>query len=426
MSQQLVPVNGGVQEIQTTTTENRLLVVSQQYITANNLESRPTEWVPGGRPIYRRLPATSETYQIDFFNVVPSPNTAAAYEVQEQGYVYIPWGEGLNSAASMQVVASDSKQDLLIKSGTIVWRYGNTEVLPTIVNLEILDVVSGKYDVAYQLIFDDSPVQKLYQVSNYALTGLPLNITSSTDSVVGWRYLAVNAFLNTSNNWWANQDTLLPTYAQPDTSFIQWESDLPQAYSKVTLRCPPNTAYTGTATLSYYDNSTLVTVGEVSIQKDSTGQFFEFAPNTPVFQSGWNVSFSSLDMAIQNITVTGVLTLLEPQESPSTRATLVMYPTGTLPKTVLNDSNETVPATYCPLAQVDITNNYKVEKIQDTRFIIHRDYVPVADWLTKPFDEDLIDLYEQVTDYRPLWMAPPSAMKQEYAALSENQITVEA
>ena len=426
MPQVRVPINGGVQEIQTTTTENRLLVLSQQYISANNLESRPTEWIPGGRPIYRRLPAASETYQIDFFNIVPSPNSAAAYEVQEQGYVYIPWGEGLNSAASMQVVASDSQQDLLIKSGTIVWRYGNTEVLPTIVNLEILDVVSGKYDVAYQLVFDDSPLQKLYQVSDYALTGIPLNITSSTDAVVGWRYPAVNAFLNTSNNWWANQDTFLPTFAQPVQSFIQWESDLPQAYSKVILRCPDNTAYTGTATLSYYANSVLVTESTVSIQKDSTGQYFEFAPNTPVFQSGWNVSFSSLDMAIQSITVSGVLTLLEPQESPSTRATLVMYPTGTLPKTVVNASNETVPATYCPLAQVDINSTYKIEKIQDTRFIIHRDYVPVADWLTKPFDEDLIDLYEQVTDYRPLWMAPPSAMKQEYAALSENQITVEA
>jgi hypothetical protein len=426
MSQQLVPINGGVQEIQTTTTENRLLVLSQQYISANNLESRPTEWIPGGRPIYRRLPAASETYQIDFFNIVPSPNSAAAYEVQEQGYVYIPWGEGLNSAASMQVVASDSQQDLLIKSGTIVWRYGNTEVLPTIVNLEILDVVSGKYDVAYQLVFDDSPLQKLYQVSDYALTGIPLNITSSTDAVVGWRYPAVNAFLNTSNNWWANQDTFLPTFAQPVQSFIQWESDLPQAYSKVILRCPDNTAYAGTATLSYYANSVLVPESTVSIQKDSTGQYFEFEPTAPVFQSGWNVSFSSLDMAVQSITVSGVLTLLEPQESPSTRATLVMYPTGTLPKTVVNASNETVPATYCPLAQVDINNTYKIEKIQDTRFIIHRDYVPVADWLTKPFDEDLIDLYEQVTDYRPLWMAPPSAMRQEYAALSENQITVEA
>jgi hypothetical protein len=102
-----------------------------------------------------------------------------------------------------------------------------------------------------------------------------------------------------------------------------------------------------------------------------------------------------------------------------------MYPAGTLPKTVVNASNQTVPATYCSLAQVDITNTYKVENIQDLRYIIHRDYVPVADWLTKPFDEDLIDLYEQVTDYRPLWMAPPSAMKQEYAALSKNQITVE-
>jgi hypothetical protein len=425
MSQQLVPINGGVQEIQTTTTENRLLVLSQQYISANNLESRPTEWIPGGRPIYRRLPATSETYQIDFFNIVPSPNTAAAYEVQEQGYVYVPWGQGLNSAASMQVVASDSQQDLLIKSGTIVWRYGNTEVLPTIVNLKILDVVRGKYDVAYQLVFDDSPIQKLYQVSDYALTGLPLSVTSSSDSTVGWRYPAVNAFLNTSDNWWSNQDTLFPSFAQPTLSFIQWESDLPQAYSKITLRCPANTAYTGTATLSYYTDSVLVPVSEVPIQKDSTGQFFEFAPNSPVFQNAWNVSFSSLDMAVQKITVDGVLTLLDPQESPSTRATLVMYPAGTLPKTVINASNNTVPATYCSLAQVDITSDYKVENIQDMRYIIHRDYVPVADWLTQPFDEDLIDLYEQVTDYAPLWMAPPSALKQEYATLAKNQIIVE-
>ena len=425
MSQQLVPINGGVQEIQTTTTENRLLVLSQQYISANGLESRPTEWIPGGRPIYRRLPAASETYQIDFFNIVPSPNTAAAYEVQEQGYVYIPWGEGLNSAKSMEVVASDSQQDLLIKSGTIVWRYGNTQVLPTIVNLEVLDVVRGKYDVAYQLVFDDSPIQKLYEVSAYALTGLPLTITSSSDSTVGWRYPAVNAFLNTSDNWWANRDTLLPAYAQPPLSFIQWESDLPQAYSKIVLRCPPGTAYTGTATLSYYGSSTLVPANTVSIQKDTTGQFFEFAPEAPVFQNGWNVSFSSVDMAVQSVTVSGVLTLLEPQESPSTRATLVMYPAGTLPKTVVNASNETVPATYCLLAQVDVTNTFKVEKIQDTRYIIHRDYVPVADWLTKPFDEDLINLYEQVTGYKSLWMAPPSAMKQEYAGLAENQITVE-
>jgi hypothetical protein len=49
----------------------------------------------------------------------------------------------------------------------------------------------------------------------------------------------------------------------------------------------------------------------------------------------------------------------------------------------------------------------------------------VANWLTTPFDEDLINLYEQVSDYDSLWMAPFSCMKQEYAKLSTDQITVE-
>jgi hypothetical protein len=424
MSQQLTPVNGGVQEIQTTTTQERLLVLSQQYIEVNNLESRPTQWVPGGRPIYRRLPATSETYQIDFFNIVPAANTAAVDEVQDIGYTFIPWGQGLNSGNSMYVGASESKKDLLIKGGTIVWKYGNTEVIPTIVNLPILDVISGKYDLAYQLLFDDSPIQKLYSVEDFDLAGQPLTITASTDSVIGWRYPAVNAFLNTSTLMWKNTDTYLPSFANPTQSFLQWESDLASAYSKVVLRCPAGTAFTGTATFNYFDGTNYTFVETVSISSDSTGQFFEFNLD-PRFQTGWQIVFSSLDVAVQSITVTGVVTLLESQAAPSTRAVLVMYPKGTLPKTVVNSAGETIPATYCPLAVVDVSSNYSIEKIEDVRYIIHRDYTPVADWLTKPFDEDLIDLYEQVSDYSPLWLTPSSCMKQEYLSLNKDQIIVE-
>jgi hypothetical protein len=424
MSQQLTPVNGGVQEIQTTTTQDRLLVLSQQYISANSLESRPTEWVPGGRPIYRRLPAASETYQIDFFNIVPAANTAVAAEVQDIGYTFIPWGQGLDSGNSMFVSASDSKQDLLIKGGTIVWKYGNTQVLPTIVNLKVLEVLSGQYDLAYQLLYDDTPVQKLYSVEDFALTGQPLTITASTDSVIGWRYPAVNAFLNTSTLMWKNTDSFLPSFAQPSQSFLQWESDLASAYSKILLRCPEKTAFTGTATLNYFDGTTYTFIQTVSISSDTTGQFFEIDLD-PRFQTGWQLVFSSLDIAIQSITVTGVVTLLEPQASPSTRAVLVMYPSGTLPKTVINSAGEEVPATYCPLATVDVLTGYSIDNIEDLRYIIHRDYTPVADWLTKPFDEDLINLYEQVSGYSPLWLAPPSCMKQEYLSLTKNQITVE-
>ena len=424
MSQQLTPVNGGVQEIQTTTTQDRLLVLSQQYISANNLESRPTQWIPGGRPIYRRLPAISETYQIDFFNLVPAANTAVADEVQDIGYTFVPWGQGLNSENSMYVSASNSGKDLLIKGGTIVWRYGNTQVLPTIINLEVLDVISGQYDLAYQLLYDDTPVQKLYSVEDFALTGQPLTITSSTDSVIGWRYPAVNAFLNTSTLMWKNTDSFLPSFAQPSQSFLQWESDLASAYTKILLRCPEKTAFTGTATLSYFDGTTYTFIQTVSISSNTTGQFFEFNLD-PRFQTGWQVVFSSLDIAIQSIAVTGVVTMLEPQSSPSTRAVLVMYPSGTLPKTVINSAGEEIPATYCSLAKVDVLSGYSIDEIGDLRYIIHRDYTPVADWLTKPFDEDLINLYEQVSGYSPLWLAPPSCMKQEYLGLTKDQILVE-
>jgi hypothetical protein len=425
MSQTLFPLDGGVQTIQTTTTEvGRLRVLSQQYITAKGLEEQPTQWVPGGRPIYRRLPAISETYQIDFFNVVPAANTAVQANVEEIGYVYVPFGAGDNSNNSLLVSTSESKQDLLIKSGTIVWRHGNIEVLPTIVNLKVLDVGYGVYDLAYQLIFDNSPIQKLYQVEDFALTGQTLTITSSTDPVIGWRYSALNAFLNRDVRMWSNRDTYFPTYAQPASSFLQWESELAMAYSRIQLRCPSGTSYSGTATLSYYDGTTHSFVKTVDISYDITGQFFEFDVD-PRFQTGWKIQFSSLDISVQSITVSGVITQLEKQAEASSRAVLVLYPSGTMPRTVQNSAGETISATYCALATLEIGRIYNVESISDTRYVIHRDYQPVADWLTLPFDEELINLYEQVEDYSNLWLAPPSCLKQEYLALEENQITVE-
>ena len=431
MSQQLTPTNGGVvPEIQTTTAQSRLNVLSPQYIEVKGLQSRPTEWVPCGRPIYRRLPATAETYQVDFFNVVNESNitgnTFVGDAVEEVGYVYVPYGLSINGPFSVEVVTSDTKKDLLIKAGNIVWKYGKVEVLPTIVNMEVLDVLSGKYDVAYQLIYDDSPIPHLYEVSDFGLMGLPLNITASSDATIGWRYPAVNAFLNTSDNFWTNEDTYFPTYAQPSTAFLQWESELTQAYKKLVLRCPAGTAYSGTATLSYVNNSVLTPVGTVGVSSDTQGQYFQFDIEAPDLQTGWNVTFSSTSVSIQSITVTGAVTLLEPQAALSPRAALVMYSVGTLPKTVTNNQGEQVPAAYCLLAEVDVDANYTITRVQDTRSIIHRDFTPVADWLTVPFDDDLINLYEQVSGYSPLWMAPPTCMDQEYEKLTSDQIVVEA
>jgi hypothetical protein len=431
MSQDLRPVNNGiVPEIQTTTTTQRLNVLSEQYVDTYKLRSRPTEWSLGGRPIYRRLPATSERYQVNFYNFAAESNILSSNQtlegIEKVGYVYTPYGESINGPTSAEVIAADTNKVVLVKAGTILWEYGKTEVLPTLIDLEVLEVLSGKYTLAYQLVYDDAPRPLLYEVTDFSLSGVPMNLQSSTDSIVGWRYSPINAFTDSASSFWSNEDTYFPSYAQPTQAYLQWKVDYGQAYSKVLLRCPTGTAYSGTATLSYVNGSTTQSVSTVSVSRDSSGQYFEFLIESPESQTEWNVTFSSTTVSIQTVLVSGNLTLLEAQSAPSPRSALVMYPSNSLPKFVENTQGERVPAVYCVLAEVDVNSAFEVVNVEDLRTIIHRDYVPVADWVTKPFDTDLINLYEQVSEYPTLWMSPPRCMEQEYAGLTRYKIQVEA
>jgi hypothetical protein len=431
MSQQLNPINNGVvPEVQTSVVEQRLNVLSEQYVQINNLGSRPTEWIPTGRPIYRRLPGTSERYQVDFFNFVAESNVLSSNQtlegIEKVGYVYTPYGDSINGPTSTEVISSEGGRVLLVKAGVILWEYGKTEVLPTLIDLEVMEVLSGKYTLAYQLVYDDAPVPKLYEVEDFSLSGVPMEITSSTDSIIGWRFSPVNAFISDSSRPWSNEDSFFPSYAQPTEAYLQWKVDYGQAYTKVTLRCPSGTAYTGTATLSYVNGTTLSPVSTVDVKKDTTSQYFEFVIDGPEYQTEWNVSFSSLSVSIQSVLVSGSLTLLESQAALAPRASLVMYPANSVPRFIENTQGDRVPATYCLLAEVDVNSSYEIENIEDLRTIIHRDYVPVADWLTKPFDSDLISLYEQVSTYSKSWMSPTESLKQEYASLEKYQVQVEA
>lgn len=430
MSQQLVPINGGVQTLQTNTQRRSVNTLSVQSIEVKNLKSRPTEWIPGGRPIYRRLPAASETYQVNFFDILPAANTAVSLSgVQDVGYVYIPWGEGIFGSTSLEVVASPTFEDLIVKSGQVVWKYGTIVVPPAIINLKELDFDSGRYLVAYQLSYDDAPLEHLYQVEDYLLTGTKLLITSGSDSVVGWRYPILNAFLN-STTYWSNSDSFFPSPQQPSEAFIQWVSNetfqssptapekvLASAYSKIVLRCPTGMIFSGNATLSYLDESGLNFVSTVSVSKDDTSQYFQFTLPSPSFQTGWRVDFTDLNVKIQTITVSGIVTKVTQQVEPSSRCVLSIYPAGTEPSKVLSPEGDEITVTYCNLAYIDVDSNFLLTDIQDIRPIIHRDYKPVAEWLTRPFDEDLINFYEQVSGYSVLWMSPDVCLNQEYLTL---------
>jgi hypothetical protein len=83
-----------------------------------------------------------------------------------------------------------------------------------------------------------------------------------------------------------------------------------------------------------------------------------------------------------------------------------------------------ISPTYCDLALVSIAEGYVVEDIRDIRNITHRDFVPVADWLTQPWDDNFIDLYKQVKGYAELWMKPETLLRQEYDALVQYDVVV--
>jgi len=420
MSQQLTPTSGGVQTLVTTPNVNRLNVLSEQYIKVKGLENRPTEWVHDGRPIYKRLPSASQTYQINF------------EEDNSKGYVYIPWGEGSYGPTSLEAVSSDTKDDLIIKSGNLVWAYGTNPVPPTLINLANLGVGSGRYFVAYRLIFDSSPVSSVFTFEDYSLNGSELIVSSSTDGVPGWRYPVVNSFLDSTEKVWSNYDSYFPEYTQPTESFIQWQSNsifegayLPSAYLSLTLRCPPNTAFSGTATLSFVDFPDSAVLLKTDISRDSVGQFFYFDLPEYIENSGnraWRVDFSDSKMSLQSVRATGSLIKAAPKSGPFTRSALVIHPENAIPATYVNSQGAQTPLAYCPLAIVDVGADYKLENIEDVREIVRRDYTPVSNWLTAQFDESLINLYEQVNGYSELWMNPHKCMKQEYASLTQHNI----
>lgn len=421
MSQYLNPASGGVQKVVTTVEPQGPFLASKQYTRAKRLEPRPTEWVVGGRPIYDRLPSVGEVYRTFFF---------ADGEV---GYVYIPFGVSWEGPDSLYVSVSDTKQDLVLRGGQIVWKYGTNVVPPALINIPILDLTQGRYLLCYQMVIDDAPRPQQYNVEDFYLTGQPLNITASTDGVNGWRYPVVNAFFDGTSLSWHNQDSFFPDFVQPTESWIAWESELASAYSSLTLRCPSGTVHPSTtsAVLSYWNGIAWQPWADTMISSDTAGQFFTISLESPGFQTKWRIDFENfstglpyLPINIQSIQVSGIVTLMRRPSEPLVTSALAIYPENLVPKTIENSLGEAVPAIHCRIALFDTNEKAEIIRVIDERLIVNRDFKPVADWLTRPFDENLTDLYEQVKGYATLWMNPVDCMKQEYALLTEDLVVV--
>lgn len=420
MTQKLIPIEGALREVNLQPTVPEGSFLSEPYTIVKNLQPRPTEWSEGGKPIYDRLPAASQRYNLNF---TLDDNTA---------YPYIPYGEGYTGPTSMAVQTSGENKFLVIQAGKIVWKFGTLETDPVIIDLEKVGFGSAQYLLAYQLYYDDAPIPSKYEVSDFSLSGLTLDIRSNTDSVSGWRYTPDKAFTDSDDFFWSNYDNFFPNYYEE--AELSWQTPLPCAFSKITLRFPYGHSPAGEATLSvmacseedyeFCSNPNWEYMQSIDYQVDADGVFYEFIVEDPIFNRGWKVEWEHNKVAVQSVSVSGVVTLMKRPATASTNYSLVAYPTNSIPESFTNSQGEKVPLVLCKLAYVDIDNNYTVKQIRDIREVVYSDFKPIAEWLTRPWDDNLKRLFREFSSYAIDWMSPTEAMKREYSKLTNSGINL--
>lgn len=421
MSQLLNPIDGGRETIVVNNTPTQGIFFSKQYTEVNKLTPIPTEWEKGRRPIYDRLPAVSERYKIDFGL---DNNTA---------YPYIPIGQGITGATSMVVQTSGENKYLTIQGGQIVWKYGTIPADPVLIDVELVGMGSARYLLAYQLYYDDSPIQSQYEVTDFSLSGFKMDIQSSTDAVIGWRYTPQYAFMGDNQLYWSNYDPTFITYS--GGAELSWQLPLPCTFSKIVLRCPPKTTYTGTATLYYMSCSEQGEDGfcvnpvwnfwqTVGVSSQDGVQVYDFTIDDSFPCKGWKVEWSDSKVSIRDVSVSGIVTLEKKPATMTTNYALVAYPLNAIPDKFTNSLGEEVPLTLCKLAYVDINDAFTVTKLQDIREIVFNSFEPIAEWLTRPWDDSLMNLYDQFSNFPEYWMSPVTAMGEEYSKLERQGVEV--
>jgi len=437
MSQVLVPVknSSGVEGLTpviiTAPFISRSVTLSEEYRIIRKLFVSKTEWVVGGRPIYRRLPAVGEAYQVDFF---------ADGGI---GYTYIPLGNDQFGAGSMYVAVSEDLRSLLIYDGVIVWEEGTTFVLKAVINFEEIGLQSGRFLVAYQQIYNADPEPLPFEVTDFSLAGLDFDVNDSASAVFlstekpnpnAWPYPGEYAFLPEGAGLsWKNflspvnetpQSTAgvrpgLPETYNPILAYLTWSSPLPWKLDTIVLRTPlkfnlPN------ASLYFKQNGEWTLIQTASVSSDATGFYWVFSTND-IPQNEWKVEWPEYTkIKIESITVSGILYINTKPTTERTRAQLAIYPTNLIPEDVY----------LCRLAIINV-NDFEIQKndrgellVEDIRNISNRDYEPVANWLTEFFDENLTNLQQEVKYYAPGYMAPPTLLIDAYLGLEKYDIKV--
>lgn len=373
-------------------------ILSQNYLDVNALNPRETVWSSGGRPIYDRLPAAGEAYK-RFFSLG-----------SEQGYVYIPESEGSEGPLSLRVVPSDDGKKILIMGGISLWEYGHFEHPPVYIDLEQTRLRSSKYLLAYQMAYSQDSSETYEEVQNFPINGLELLVQSNTDSLCGWRFSPENAFSSDPDLIWKSRDSTFTN--QPNEPYIRWNYERDFIIGKLEIVSPDSYKTPVGSRADLYIDSEFSSSSIIGTSGDNHIIYLD----NDVAGKTWEIRFTDENIAVQEIRMNGKFPSLYKPSTPRMIVNLVAYSAYNYPKGDFR---------YCKLAHVDIDEDYRiVGNVEDLRDKVFHPFQPVADWLTRPWDDLLMSLYSEHRGYVKGRMDPRALMSSEYSHLSKSGLDV--
>lgn len=369
-------------------------IATEEALKVLHLEAAPTVWkYANGRPIYNRLPAISQQYQ-------------KGYD-RDQAFVYLESKlSKTRGPGSLEVGTQTSSRNVLfVQDGTITWREGQITVPAFQVDISELNfnfgLDDGNYQIGYQLSFDvlkdTSPVpgSALAEVEASVLSEASIAFEASGASEFHEPYRA----LSFDGAWWPSGTTTVETNATYTLDFLAEVQP-----NQFILKADETEPATSSVTLSWSeDNSTWTDV----ITAELTGGLWILPIFNNLSKRYWKFTFGPGSASIEEILYTGTAYFPDNRvSSPQQLAT-----------PYIDNVFEEVEGDYLLLSFFEVKNGNLTNFI-DYRTFTMVPYEPVADWVTKFQDDNIVCLFDDVENYSTKFMAPPTADYHFYEELA--------
>lgn len=355
----------------------RLKVYDDRVLRVKGYIPRKTPWGrDGGRPIYDRLPSSSETYQIQ------NPEDVLVLVDNK-------------SPQSLQVGAwEQSSSILVIQSGTLTWEYGQVPVNTYAVNISDLGLQDGDYQVGYYLRYEQEEQlpEFLIDEDNISLSTSLCNYESSKPGVktLLTEYEFEKSWQTTegSSEWFA----------------IDFTQDItPRSFDFLNeLVSSRQTEF------SLYSSKDAI-VWELETKGSLRNNLTNIAVPRQISRRYWKFYFYGGAANLRTLGYSGQA--IFPNTRPSGKISVATP--------FLDNKYGELEQTGIVLAFITVKDGQIVEVV-DTRRTTTQPHEPVAKWLTTFQDENLKRLFGNVVNYSDDFLSPVGSMQDVYKELLAN------